>query len=244
MSGSLLVNRARCGVPLRYGLIRAALPSSSLTVDPDVHYDDLGYAEFRSRRNEHYGLAHDGRACPVHGGESASSVRGCAHGEHIIRCARLECSMAHYRPLRATGVYLLTCVVIFRQIYHRRRLRARRLSTPQLSITLFTLGMLAVTTGWYITSAYYGSLLLGGGLLRLSSTEMGAQLGMCTPAPIAREVFKNLQILGADGLLVCLSYERVSSVLTSCVALANIHCVGQELADDHPSPCGLPRRAG
>jgi hypothetical protein len=102
---------------------------------------------------------------------------------------------------RASGVYLLMCVVIFAQIGARRR-KVGCLNTPQRSILLFTLGMLAATTGWYVASAMYNAALFGGGIVYLSPAELEARLGLCNTMPIVRDVFRSLQILGADGLLV------------------------------------------
>jgi hypothetical protein len=99
------------------------------------------------------------------------------------------------------------CVVIIRQFYHRHK-RCGRLARAQRYTLIFTLGMLAITTGWYIASATYNSLILAGGVLFLPPEEREEKLTMCNPAPIARDSFKSLQILGADGLLVRRSVQN------------------------------------
>jgi hypothetical protein len=99
------------------------------------------------------------------------------------------------------GVYLLMSLIILRQI-HRRRLRRGGLDSARRFTLIFTIGMLAVTTGWYLASAIHNSLLLAGSILFIPAEDRLDRLTICNPAPIARDVFKSAQILGADGLLV------------------------------------------
>jgi hypothetical protein len=99
-------------------------------------------------------------------------------------------------------MYVLMCIIILRQ-FHRRRVK-RGLDRTSLLTLAFTVAMIAVTTGWYLTSALYNSLLLAGGVLTLPPSEQLDALTMCNPEAIARDVFKGLQMVLADALLVCL----------------------------------------
>jgi hypothetical protein len=92
-------------------------------------------------------------------------------------------------------------LIILRQ-FHRRRKNIGPLNRTHLFTLVFTIVMLGVTTGWFIASANHNSILLAGGILFIPPEERVSRLQMCNPAPMARDVFKSLQILCADGLLV------------------------------------------
>jgi hypothetical protein len=92
------------------------------------------------------------------------------------------------------------CIIILRQYWRKRRRGVLRSSR---SFTLvFTLFMLAVTTGWYIASAIYNTSLLAGGIFFLDPERQFELLTPCAPSGLSRDIFKSLQLLGADGLLV------------------------------------------
>jgi hypothetical protein len=106
-------------------------------------------------------------------------------------------------------MYVLMCIIILRQ-FHRRRVK-RGLDRTSLLTLAFTVAMIAVTTGWYLTSALYNSLLLAGGVLTLPPSEQLDALTMCNPEAIARDVFKGLQMVLADALLVCPRYRNAET---------------------------------
>jgi hypothetical protein len=94
-------------------------------------------------------------------------------------------------------------VVIFRLCFDAHR-QGKLESAKKLTLC-FTLGMLAVTTGWYVAASTYNAPILGGGLVYQTPSQLRHELSQCQPKAVTRDVFKTLQILGADGLLVCCS---------------------------------------
>jgi hypothetical protein len=98
------------------------------------------------------------------------------------------------------GAQLVLCILIFQLCLNPHR--TGRIESAKKLPLLFTTGMFAVIVGWYIAASIYNSNILGSCILYMQPEDFAKTFGLCHPAPMTQDIFKTLQVLGADALLV------------------------------------------